>query len=222
MTDVPLSATLGPVFMMDPRLGSTIGYYSSVYGIPTALLETTLVVEAIDDQSPLSTLIDSMNKAALDMLETPPQYGGLQARSSAAAWLAFADWAERRHGSLGIGGDNYHIDTARDVENHFQARYPGSAMSKFVPPGKTQEDVLRELFSPQGNIKYAAALLRMLSDQRTGTYADHTDAFSVTDMAVIYGAYRGGFKPYGGEDRYRAAQQPSDPGQIFLNYWRGY
>ncbi|MFN8482975.1 MAG: RHS repeat-associated core domain-containing protein [Anaerolineae bacterium] len=86
MTDVPLSATPGPVSMMDPRLGSTIGYYSSVYGIPMALLETTLVVEAIDDQSPQSTLINNMNKVALDMLAIPPQYGGAQAWPSAALY----------------------------------------------------------------------------------------------------------------------------------------
>ena len=190
----------------DPQITSTIHYYAGVYEIPEDLLGTTLLLEAIDDQSFLGEAADFVNSIGLGLYRMPTYHGSATPYVLGWSTLLAVDTVERWHGSPGIGAQNIHIDTVRETEQYFAQTYPDTLMSWFVQPGKTMPEVLETLFSTDGNIRYAAAHLRLLADLRTGSTEPHVDNLTDLDMSVIFGAYRAGIElGYGGINAYQNA-----------------
>ena len=160
------------------QVASTITYYAGIYGIPEDLLAGTLIVEAIDDQSYLGEAADFVNSIGLSFYRYPGHFMSLPrpaihssplVQFAGGVILQSVDIVERWHGSPGIGAQNIHIDTVRWTDQYFAETYPDTTMVQLVAPGKTMPAVLETLFSTDGNIRYAAAHLRLLADLRTGT-----------------------------------------------------
>lgn len=213
------------------QVNNVIGFYAKVYGIPKNLLGATLMTEAIDDQQLLGEVADAWNRTGLGMMKSgiaamimPPQLLGPApiTYTPGIMMLYTMDAAERLHGSPGIGANNIHIDTARTVESYFATNYPNSGMANLVVPGRSMPAVIDSLSSSDGNIRYAAAYVRLLSDLRTNSTGEHM-ALSDVDMAIIYGAYRAGPESYGERSSdFRNTQTVGTFGSTFLEYLNQY
>jgi hypothetical protein len=126
-----------------------------------------------------------------------------------------------------VGPHEIHLNTARAVEGYFQRHYPNTAMANLLTSAPTTSTLILMLLSTDGNIRYSAAYLRELADDRKGSQAPHLNDLTLTDKQIIYGAYRNGERSYGQISDFRGAQIPGVSGQkarfaliLYGNYYR--
>lgn len=103
----------------------------------------------------------------------------------------------------------------------------GDNMASLFTSAPTTSALILTLLSTDGNIRYSAAILRQLADERKGGRMPHLNDLTFTDKEIIYGAYRTGFESYGDLRSYQAAKIPGESGQkitfaliLYRNYYR--
>jgi hypothetical protein len=133
----------------------------------------------------------------------------------------------------GPGVANFHVGTAKNVEQYFAEEYATDGLSQSMLPTPPDPYVRMErLLTEPWNIRYTAAYLRQLADLRKGTGGEplkgpHND-LSDLDMQVIFGAFRTGVGPgdrlYNTVERFQQAKVPGETygPQIkpFLGFYR--
>ena len=206
---------------LDSRFDAAVVHYANLYGIPPELLAATQAVESVDDQHWYSVPADIIVSGYAAAANSP--FGSGQ---GADGMLGLIDLVlYRGRGSPGIGMQNFHIDAAESVSRYFDSTYSGTSMAAGVPARRTLAQTLVDLGRADGNLRYAAAYLRMLADTRTGHKAAHLNDLTDLDMAIVYGAYRGGFRKWGGPLGFPTAVTMNEHGPIFLSYlnlYKGY
>ena len=161
---------------------------AAAFELPVELVAGTVAVEIVDDTD--------LKDAPLDFLfqEVPLGFHYTQPESSWARVIAdlFLEGYEHYFGLLGGRGPgngvaNLHILTAKVVEEYFATHYPDQHLLDPPPDIYIRSAIL---LPDEGNIYYAAAILRMIADCRTGVRGPHTDDLSDLDMQMIYGRFR--------------------------------
>ena len=214
--DMPMKSVCVPDYcVLDPAYDATIKKYAEAFGIPEALLRTTQLVEAQDDQEWYSGLANGVISRYSEYADSGSV---LQPLANLSLGL-IEGYFRARHADNGIGMENVHVQPASDAEKYFSANYPGTEMARLVAPGKNMAQMLKSLKTVEGNTMYAAAILRELADQRTGKSGSHVDSLSVVDEAIIYGAYRSGIGSYPKESGgFTGASVPGGFGNTYLRY----
>jgi hypothetical protein len=97
------------------------------------------------------------------------------------------------------------IHDASDMFLEGYEHYWGALGDPRLPPARDMHFRMATLVTDSGSIHYAAAILRMLADKRTGVIGPQ-HSLSDTDMEVIYSAYRSALSAcYTNEAGYRNA-----------------
>ena len=106
---------------------------------------------------------------------------------------------------LSLGLAQIRIPVAKDMEREHAA-------DGLLPQSASSVEVIANLETERGNIGYMTAYLRHLANERARGTTGPLDA-SLTQMQIIYGAYREGITGgYGSLAKYQAALQPSGKG----------
>ncbi len=203
---------------LDNDLEQVIGFYATVYEIPNELLYVTLLTEYMDDRQPLQDAVDIYNLGnSVNAL-----YGDPDHSEQGWAGLGLMElFEESRHPgeNPGAGYNNIHRAAVWEAQDYFASYYPDSNMARLAQPDKNLPGTIMTLATTDGNIRYAAAYLRVLADKRTGSTKSHINDLTVTDQAIIYGAYRKGIQSYGGPGDFRAASQPGEMGRRYMWFY---
>ena len=158
------------------------------FGIPYELVAATIAVEIIDDTDWKDPLLDFwLQEVPLRLHYSTSANNPL--RQLTDAFLAGYEHYFGLAGGRGPGNGvaNIHLLTAKETEAYFAANYSEERLLAPMPDHYSRSAIL---LGDQGNIHYAAAVLRRNADYRTGTQQNHVDALSVTDMQMIYGRFR--------------------------------
>ena len=214
--DMPMKSVCVPDYcVLDPAYDATIKKYAEAFGIPEALLRTTQLVEAQDDQEWYSGLANGVISRYSEYADSGSV---LQPLANLSLGL-IEGYFRSRHPENGIGMENVHVQPATEAEQYFAVNYPGTEMARLVAPGKNMAQVLKSLKTVEGNTMYAAAILRQLADLRTEKRESHVNSLSVVDEAIIYGAYRSGIQSYPGSNSgFAVASSPGGFGLTYLRY----
>jgi hypothetical protein len=215
-----------PLSTLTPDLWALCDTFAGQYGVPVELVAGVIAIEIDHDTEVWDAGLDA---AALWLIScangTCPPWAVAPARRALYKW----DFLTRRGPGPGVA--NFHTETARRVEAYFRAQYPESPGLQ-LPYDATEGHPnaywrIEYLVSDQGSVHYTAAYLRMLADYRMGSGGapdpgPHMD-LSVTDMAVIAGAFRAGI--IRGWDRvvdYQGAEVGGSLGNLVLPYLARY
>jgi RHS repeat-associated protein len=198
---------------LDPDLEGTIAYYAKLFGISNDLLYTTLLTELMDDQQPLQGPFDAFNLG-----NAMAAYYGQNVGWAGLGIGELIESALHGNNSPGLGYNNIHSRTVWNTQDYFANKYGDTAMAGQVAPDKSLPSTIMTLATTGGNVRYAAAHLRVLTDARTNTQ-EARSALSVADQAIIYGAYRAGMSSYGGVESFRAATAIGPYGATYLRYF---
>jgi RHS repeat-associated protein len=192
-----------------------------LFEIPVELVAGTIAVEIVHDTDWYDYYLDVyLQMLPLILHYCPPAgFGNVWLQDASDMFLEGYEhyWGLARGRGPGNGVANVHVLTAKRTENYFARNYPGDPR---LPPARDIHFRMAVLETDAGSIHYAAAILRMLSDMRTGVMGPHY-SLSDTDMEVIYSAYRSDLEAcYGSEVGYRDAfASPKDCfGQQILEY----
>ena len=180
-------------------------------------LYTTLLTELMDDQQALQKPFDTYNLGNA----TAAYAGQYLGNTDGWAGLGIGEFIELAiHGadSPGLGYNNIHSKTVWDTQDYFANEHSGTAMAGQVAPDKSLPSTILTLATTGGNVRYAAAHLRLLADARTDAQ-EARRALSVADQAIIYGAYRSGVGSYGTVEDFRAATAVGPYGATYLRYF---
>ncbi len=176
---------------LDPNLDKAIAFYAQLYEIPYELLYVTLLVEYMDDRQTGQGAFDTFIQSSALMAK----YGSDDTQQAfGRTGLAIAHLIEEilhPGNNPGVGYNNIHSQTAWKAQKWFADNYAGTDMANLVRPNQDLPDLIITLAKTDGNIRYAAATLRQLSDMATGNNSPHEN-LTVDKQAVIYDAYRGG------------------------------
>ena len=196
------------------------------FEIPVELVAGTVAVEIVYDTRPY----DAFDRAYL--LDLPlaiyfcPDSLPLD-KLTAKAWLDYYYYHGFAGPGLGPGAGvaQVHAAAAEAAEAWFNYYYHDQ---HYLVPAPDIYNRLARLILDDSNIRYAAAILRQLADQRTNRQMPHFyepepkyNPASLTDidMGVIYEAYRAGWSPY--RDLKEDIQTTSDLrsfGSLILSY----
>ncbi|MBE7471236.1 MAG: hypothetical protein DPW09_17110 [Anaerolineae bacterium] len=177
-----------------------------LFEVPVELVAGTVAVEIVHDTDWYDYYLDVyLQMLPLIIHQCPPEGSGNLWLRDGSDW--FLGGYEHYWGLLGGRGpgngvSNVHILTAKRTENYFAKNYPGDTR---LLPAHNIYHRMATLQTDSGNIHYAAAILRMLADKRTGVMGPH-HSLSDTDMEVIYSAFRSDLNNcYGDVVGYRSA-----------------
>lgn len=203
---------------LDPDLEGTIAYYAKLYGIPYDLLYTSLLTELMDDYQFLQGPFDAFNLGNA----IAAHYGqGTDSHNAGWAGLGIGELIElMKHGdnSPGLGYNNIHSKTVWATQDYFASAYGDTEMATQLGSDKSLPSTIMMLATTGGNVRSAAAYLRLLTDARAGTQ-EAQRALEVNDQAIVYGAYRAGFDSYGGARAFHETYTTGPYGSTYLRYF---
>ena len=192
---------------LPPRQLALVRQSAHKFGIPVEFLAAVVQTQKELDYGFVDRFEDATVKAALLIFTLEETAHPLaDNRHSLAFASSVVLVASTLNSSLGLA--QVRISTAREMEE------------KFAPLGlliksESTLDIIAKLETEQGNIDYVAAHLRYLAEQRTGRNPPSFRDLTVTDMQIIYGAYRAGIdEGYGSPSDYRLASQPGEVGRL--------
>ena len=196
------------------------------FQIPTELAAGTLAAEIVYDTDWYDYWMDIYLLKLPLIVAYCPDSSNVDKRT-AMLWLDWYYHTEFAGPGLGPGPGlaQIHVKTAEDAENWFNTHYPGQGFLE-IPPNLDVR--LAILLTDEGNIRYAAAILRQLADLRTNRLEPHlyepapkSNHANLTDldMQVIYEAYQAGIHVYDDEPgRYPFTSNPKTYGPRILPY----
>jgi len=159
---------------------------AAYFRLPFELVAGTVAMEIMDDTDWYDAWLDTL----FQEIPLSIHYGTSDPslRATVDLFLTGYDIYFGRFGRRGPGNGvaNVHMGTIREIEAYYAANYPEEQLlmplDLYTRIGVSLTD--------EGNIFYAAAVLRRNADYRTGSLQSHLDDLSVTDMQMIYGRYR--------------------------------
>lgn len=208
-----MSITWSPnSFQGDTR--SVMIYQSSLkFGIPYEFLASVIQAEQNTDYEKSDAFEDWSVRIALTLnqleqstsgLAMPGREGLVVARTIFGAGVI--SLAETLDSSLGIA--QVRISVAADMERRYA---PQGLHEISVSTG----EIIQRLETESGNIEYAAAYTRYLTEIRAGQSGPFFEGLTIDDMQIIYGAYRAGIQGgYGSVSAYQSATSAGDWGRL--------
>jgi len=195
--------------------------------VPVELVAGTIAVEIVHDTQWDDPIFDFMLASGLayhylgQSEEAPPQYVGVCRIATRVLGGYEHYWGHGGGRGPGPGVANFHIGTAKMIEQYFAQEYPDWRVLEAPPDAYARMGLL---LSDPVNIHYTAAYLRYLADYRKGTGGKprkipHAGDLSDTDMQIIYGAFICGIGSYGDEpEDYQEHAVPGRYGQNIAPY----
>ncbi len=189
-------------------------YQSSLkFGIPYELLASVIQAEQDTDYGLSDAFEDWSVRTALTINQLDQSTQGLPMpgrEGVSVARMIFGEGvlstAETLDSSLGIA--QVRISVAADMERRF-------ALQGLLQISESTDEIIRKLETESGNIEYAAAYVRYLTEVRTGQSGPFFERLTIDDMQIIYGAYRTGIQGgYGSVEAYRAATSAGEWGRL--------
>ncbi len=190
---------------------------AAYFGLPFELVAGTVAMEIMDDTDWYDAWLDTL----FQEIPLSIHYGTSDPslRSTVDLFLIRYDSYFVRGGrGPGNGVANVHMGTIREAEAYYAANYPEEQL---LMPLDLYTRIGMSL-TDEGNIFYAAAVLRRNADYRTGSLQSHLDDLSVTDMQMIYGRYRCDCWETWGDFREATTCPPKSRGSEFLPYLQLY
>jgi len=191
---------------------------AAVFQLPVELVAGTIAVEIVHDTEWHDPVFDAMLASGLAFHylgqsgNVPDQYAGI-------CWFTSGFLAGYEHywGVLGGRGPgpgvaNFHVGTAKTVEQYYADEYPDWRVLEKPPDVYLRMTIL---LSERGSIHYAAAYLRYWADLRKGNKAPHRADLSDIDMQLIYSGFREdiGYQ-YDSLEQWQVSQDPSPYGRL--------
>jgi len=204
---------------------------ATLVSVPVELVAGTIAVEIVHDTQWHDPVLDFMLASGLayhylgQSPQVPSQYMGvcIVATRVLAGYEHY--WGVGGGRGPGPGVTNFHIGTAKMVEQYFAQEYPDWRVLEGPPDAYARMGLL---LSDPVNIHYTAAYLRYLADYRKGTggrprKVPHASELTDTDMQIIYGAFIAGIGSYGdAPEDYQEHTVPGPYGQNIAPFLRLY
>ncbi|NIO00206.1 MAG: hypothetical protein GTO49_35640 [Anaerolineae bacterium] len=210
---------------------------AAIFQIPVELVAGTVAVEIVHDTQWHDPVLDFMLALGLQY-HYVGQSGWVPRHRQHMQWCEVATgllagyehyWGRLGGRGPGPGVTNFHIGTAKMVEEYFAQEYADWRVLDAPPDAYMRMGLL---LSDPVSIHYAAAYLRHLADLRKGTGIQplkrpHTHDLTDLDMQVIAGAFRAGVGKGKGYRTVKHFQEATTPGveygpliRPFLSFYR--
>jgi RHS repeat-associated protein len=209
------------------------------FQIPVELVAGAIAVEIVKDTDWWDSKFDAILEWGLEVRDVLQQREDVVPRSrQECRFLSdiltyWEHWGAEEQGP-GPGVANFHVGTAKKVEQYFAEEYPTDDPNQSLLPTPPDPYVRMELLLAEPwNIRYTAAYLRQLADLRKGTdgkplKGPHVNDLSDLDMQVIFGGFRTGVGPgdrlYSTVGKFQEAKVPGETYgpmiEPFLRFYR--